>query len=340
MMLPLLNGTIPPIAVNKPSLLILIIILLGMGCEQKDRPKNIVDGAITENPFFGIAATDTPQLLAPKLLASPLNEYNGTFSPDGTLFYYTTDSPNHAYITFTQMKADSSWSEPKIASFSGKFPDYDPIFSLDGERVYFSSRRPKDGTKKSRVWYVERQDSLWGSPRAVTLTDGEDNEFYSSLTKEDILYFNIWAKGDIYRAVLLDSVYQVEPLPSIINSGGDKGDPFISPDEDYLLFRGYDDSLGRGDLYISFNIQGSWTAPENLGEPINSEAHEMCPWVSHDGKFMVFASGRVLQDKVETIPLEPIKKVYDSYDNHDNGQLNLYYVSTDFIQRMREKHLN
>nr|WP_298793109.1 hypothetical protein [uncultured Allomuricauda sp.] len=310
-------------------------LLLILSCKQEQQQKPTAN--LIKGPFFSAVPQEQPQLLAPELLMSPVTEYNGTFSPDGTEFYYTTDVAQNAYITFTKMLSDSTWSEPRIASFSGTFSDYDPLFSPDGNRIYFSSSRPKGDTDNSKIWYTERTDSGWSDPVRVVLTGEEDNEYYSSLTTDGTLYFNIWSKGDIYKAIPTDSIYQVELLPDIINSGGDKGDPFVAPNEEYLIYRGYDESLGGGDLYITFNINGEWTQPENLGEPINSEAHEMCPWVSQDGKLFVFASGRST-GKLETAPLDPIKKVHSENSSFNN--LNLYYTSADFIQRMKQKHLD
>ncbi|NAY91521.1 hypothetical protein GTQ34_06295 [Muricauda sp. JGD-17] len=323
---------------NKLKSLLLIIVFAILGCKESIPTTKIEEVLAPKGPFFGIDPTDEPQLLAPELLASPTTEYNGTFSPDGTVFYYTTNMPGNAYITFTEMQEDSTWSNPRIASFSGTYSDYDPLFTPAGKRLYFSSSRPKGNNENSKVWYVEQKDDSWSDPVRVILTGEEDNEYYSSLTHSGVIYFNIWSKGDIYRAVPKDSVYEVEPLPEIINKGRDKGDPFIDPNEKYLIFRGYDESLGRGDLYISFNIDGAWTSPENLGEPINSKAHEMCPWVSQDGKLFIFASGRI-QNGLEVRALDPIEKVHDKSRTYDNGALNLYYMSANFIETLRKKHL-
>nr|WP_299343474.1 hypothetical protein [Allomuricauda sp.] len=323
---------------NKFNCLLFFLLLFAFGCKQTETPSLTEEKPKVKGPFFGIIPTDQPQLLAPELLASPVTEYNGTFSPDGTEFYYSTSPPGKTYITFTELQADSTWSEPQIASFSGTYTDYDPFFSLDGNRIYFSSQRPEGELENSGVWYVQRENTGWSEPIYVELMGAEKDEYYTSLSKNGNLYFNIWSDGRMFRGIPTDSVYQVEPLPQIINEGSNKGDPFISPDEDYLIFRGYDDTLGRGDLYISFNIEGNWTKPENLGEPINSETHEMCPWVSPDGKLFIFASGRI-SSPLQTSPLESIKKVHERYRTFDNGQLNLYYMSADFIAEMKQKHL-
>jgi len=92
-------------------------------------------------------------------------------------------------------------------------------------------------------------------------------------------------------------------------------------------------------LYISFNINGEWTTPENLGEPINSSSHEMCPYVTTDGKFFIWASGR-LQSYFSAKAGESLKEWQKKIQSSDNGNLNIYYRSADFIEKMKTKHLN
>ncbi|WP_430966482.1 hypothetical protein [Spongiimicrobium sp. 2-473A-2-J] len=305
-------------------------------CQRKVEP---LDSPLAKHVFLGMTPTKTPRLLAPELLASPAEEYNGTFSLQGNEFYYTTDIPENAFITFTEMKADSSWTSPSVAAFSGTYSDYDPLFSPDGSKLYFSSSRPMPDNTNSRIWYVERIDGGWGEPQPVPLTDSGASEYYSSLTHKGDIYFNIWSKGDIFKAERTEEGYTITALDTIINAKANVGDPFISPEEDYLIFRGYGTpNLGRGDLYISFRIDGTWTAAENLGEPINSAAHEICPYVTPDGKWFIFASSRVAQ-KVEMQPLQPIAPVREKYRSHDNGELNIYYMSADFIREMQEKYM-
>lgn len=304
-----------------------------------------LDGALgSEGVFFGVEPTAEPQLLAPDLLRTPLVEYNGTFSPDGKAFYYTTyvRLRGMGLITFTTMNDDGSWSLPVVASFSGRYSEYDPIFSPDGQRLYFSSRRPTPDDVKSRrnnVWYVERKGGGWGEPVFVPLTDRGNT--YNSITRSGVLYFNTWSTGEMFTATESDRGYDIQKLPAPVNSEGNyDGDPFISPDGDYLIFRRDrgEGTLGRGDLFIAFNIDGEWTEPENLGAPINSRAHEMCPAVTLDGKMFIFSSSR-LESGYEIGPRTPIETILNKHDSDDNGAQNLYYTSTDFIEELRAKHL-
>lgn len=288
-------------------------------------------------PYFGLIPSNKPQILAPDIISTVLGEYNGTFSPDGREFFYTCEVAGKGQIVYTHLDADEQWSRPEIAAFSGTYSEYDPLFSPDGQQLYFSSQRPLNEAEnggKTHIWFISRTESGWSEPACIPLSDKGD--YYSSISQAGNIYFNIWNTGDILKATPSDSGYTTEVLPDIINGKTDVGDPFISPEEDYLIFRAYfNEGYGRGDLYISFNINGAWTQPENLGEPINSQAHEICPYVTTDGKFFIFASDR-LQTYYSNESLEGIQQKYRSYDN---GNSNIYYMSADFIQVMKAKHI-
>lgn len=291
-----------------------------------------------KGPFFGISPTSEPQLLAPDLIASPAQEYNGTFSVDGTEFYYTTDIPENAFITVTKMKDDQSWSEPEIADFSGVFSDFDPLFSPDGSRIYFSSSRPHPDNAYSGIWFVEKSNGRWTDAERVALGDPDLHRYYSSVTNDGTIYFSIWSTRRIMKGAPSSEGYVVQELDSMVNDGNRLTDPFISPDESYLIFRGYrDDSFGRADLYISYKTPRTWTEPINLGRPINSEAQEVCPYVTPDGRILIFSSDRI-SSKVKVTAGSAIQQVRDKFNSLDNGEQNIYYVSTEFIEKLRPKN--
>ncbi|MEO0896764.1 MAG: hypothetical protein AAFY71_10225 [Bacteroidota bacterium] len=315
-----------------------IILFMAISCSQveheSDSPPSL------SSPYFGLRPTQMPQMLVPDFISSSLTEYNGTFNPEGSMFFFTREAANKGFIAYTYMQADSSWSKPAIAPFSGRYSEYDPLFSPDGSRLYFSSERPlTEGGKqgKSRIWYVERTGKSWSEPIHLPLSDKGD--YYSSLTEEGTIYYNIWNTGNIMKASKTDSTYISEALPSgpqSINGRTDAGDPFISPKEDYIIYRAYyQEGMGRGDLYISFRIEGKWTVPENLGSPINSSSHEMCPWVSSDGNWFIFSS-----DRLQTpYPQDQLEKLEEKVHSIDNGLQNIYYMRADFIDNMRSKQL-
>lgn len=113
----------------------------------------------------------------------------------------------------------------------------------------------------------------------------------------------------------------------------------IPPNEDYIIFRGYEQEVnfGLGDLYISFNIAGEWTKPENLGDVINSEADEICPLVTPDGKLFIFSSNRYLE-QFKPSDLELLEPYKQRFKTLDNGAYNIYSISAGFIEELRKKH--
>ena len=117
---------------------------------------------------------------------------------------------------------------------------------------------------------------------------------------------------DIYTSERINGQYQPKQrLGAAINSDAYEADVFISPDESYMIFCAtrQSDGLGRGDLYISFKDEaGNWTPSKNMGEPINSKNHELCPFVTVDGKYLFYTS------------------------NQD-----IYWVSTDIFQTIKNK---
>ena len=222
--------------------------VLCLGCQGK--VKNEVNGV-----YMGMKPTKTPLLLAPDLISSSLDEYNGTFSPDGKEFFFTTNTPEKGIICQSIMDDDGVWTDAKIAPFSGEFSEYDPLFSPSGGKLYFTSERPlkeNDSSTKTNIWYVEKQDATWIKPKYLELD--KDGAYYSSVTNKGDIYFNIWDTGDMYKAISLESGYKTEKLSEVLNSSNGEGDPFISPEEDYIIFRGYNNSLGQGNLYISYQI--------------------------------------------------------------------------------------
>ena len=310
-------------------LFITIISLLGIGCEKtKESEPTKLSG-----PFFGLVPTQKPQILAPALISEVLTEYNGTFSPDGKEFFYTSEVGGKGNIVYTRLQDNNQWTTPEIAPFSGEYSEYDPIFSPDGSRLYFSSQRPVDSDKNRKypnIWLVEKTSSGWGEPQFIFLSG--EGDYYSSINRKGEIYYNIWNTGKILKASPTDTGYVSVELPETINERSDVGDPFISPNGDYLIYRAYyKEGYGRGDLYISFNHQGKWTEAQNLGEPINSNAHEICPYVTTDGKLFIFSSDRLEQD----FKRENLGQLQEKYKSYDNGQSNIYYMSADFIEKFR-----
>jgi hypothetical protein len=240
-----------------------------------------------------------PVIFAKGIVSTEANELNCVFSPDGKeLFFTVWKAGQNTLMTMRQEKG--RWSERTVVSFSGKYSDVDPYITFDGKKLFFSSMRPLQGEgpgKDSDLWYVEKEKSgQWGTPVRLETpnTPGKD-DYYTSMTQEGTLYFSIFethgSPGDIYRSKLVKGKYtEAELVKHTVSTQFNEHDPFIAPDESYLIFTsnragGY----GRGDLYITFrSADGTWTEARNMGDKINSSGYDFCPMLSPDGKYLFF----------------------------------------------------
>lgn len=308
------------------------------------------DGAtLPAGPYLGQHAGDAPALFAPGVISRRYGEMNAAFSPDGTELYFSfKDAADRSSTILVTRLVGGRWQPPRVASFSGRYDDVDPMFSPDGTRLYFSSYRPRQpGAAPARdadIWYVERRDGGFGEAIHVDApVSTPHDDFYPSLTRDGALYYSVWdgqrRTGDVFRTRLVDGAYQVENVGAPINGESTEYDPFVAPDESYLIFAstrpgGYGDS----DLYVSFRHGTGWSAPVSLGAAINSPAREYCPVVSPDGAYFFFTSKRVAHAGArDGMPAAAtVDELTARYDLIENGLSNVYWVKSDFLRDLRD----
>lgn len=233
--------------------------------------------------------------------ATGADDYGPAFMPDGKTVYFTrrVDRKGAENIVVSEWRG-GRWSEARVATFSGGGQDKEPFVAPDGKRLFFASTRGGGGARLGfDLWVVERVGASWGAPRkldASVNSDGYDN--YPAVSANGTLYFaseRAGGKGraDLYRSRFVDGRYAAaENLGEAINSSDTEADPYIAPDESFLIFcSARDEGFGEGDLYISFRDGDSWTPPRNLGATINGPQFEYTPLLSPDGKRFYWSRG-------------------------------------------------
>lgn len=243
-----------------------------------------------------------PEIFAPDIISKKGEyEFGSVFNEDATEFFYGVTVNGKEEIRYSKL-IGNNWSEPEIILTHEQYGYNDPFLSPDENRLYFISRRALDGLGKPKdydIWYVERVDNQWSDPiNAGPNINSDTNEYYVSFTNDGTMYFSsnkIASNFDIYSSKFLNGEFQKAiPLSDSINTPDYEADVFIAPDESYIIFCGTrQDGLGRGDLYISFkNTDGTWSKSVNMGERINTKNHELCPFVSKDGKYLFYTSNQ------------------------------------------------
>src|SRR5687768_2117602 len=191
-------------------------------------------------------AEKSPKLFAEGVINTSADEYNPTFTPDGKTVYFTRriDRKGSEAVMFSRFE-NGKWTAPQTAKFSGKFYDKEPFVSPDGKRVFFASMRPNGRDEKANfdIWTVEKKGNGWSEAKnlgANVNSSGYDN--YPSVAADGTLYFASVRTGgrkdnDLYRSRLVDGEYQkAENLSDVINGGATEADPFVAPDQRYLIF--------------------------------------------------------------------------------------------------------
>ncbi|WP_224243993.1 TolB family protein [Hyalangium gracile] len=282
------------------SLLLLMSALLA-GCRA---PVGQVDssGARAQAP-------GAPELYGAGLFTTGAWDFFLAFSPDQrrVLFGRADDRFQHYELYETRLQDDGSWSQPLKPRFASEWSNADPHISPDGRTVFFISNRPAPGETAPResydIWAASLgQDGEWGEAWRLPapVNDASLDEWCPAVAANGNLYFGAERPGthggsDLWVSRLVDGVYQPpENLGDAINTGAHELEPWIAPDESYLLFSALRraDGVGGYDLFLSRRVQGGWGKAQLLGGGINSRASDYNQSVSPDGKWLYFSSTR------------------------------------------------
>ncbi len=249
----------------------------------------------------------SPEIFAPGLISKNTeSEFGSVFNKEATAFFYGVDLDGRTEIRYSELMGNR-WSEPRTILSHEKYGFNDPFLSPDEKRLYFISERALDGLGAKQdhdIWYVEKEDNEWSEPiNAGPNINSNRNEYYISFTQTGTMYFSsnkITSEKrqndfDIYSSKSIDGEFQKAiTLGDSINTVNYEADVFVDPEEAYIIFCARrPEGLGRGDLYISFkNTDGTWTKSINMGDKINTENHELCPFVSKDGNYFFYTSNQ------------------------------------------------
>jgi hypothetical protein len=197
-------------------------------------------------------------------------------------------------------RTGDGWSEPVAASFSDTPYNKEPYLAPDGQRLFFSSTRAGSGEDAFDIWVTERTGSGWSDPVRLPATVNSDTyDNYPAVAANGNLYFGSRRNGgesgqlDLYVARRVNGAYQpAESLGAPINTSSTEADPYIAPDESFLLFISTKSGgQGSGDLYISYREGAGWSEPENLGPTVNGDDFDYTPFVSADMSTLYFSRG-------------------------------------------------
>ncbi|OEK04676.1 TolB-like translocation protein [Roseivirga misakiensis] len=274
---------------NTPGLLVTVLVsfFLHLNCHGQTFRANAVH------------QKGVPNLLFADDLSDGGLHWNNWFSKNETEFYYTIQENGRSFIVKRAVHANGLGPLQKIP-FNQDYNYSHPWVSEDGTHMIFQASipHPDGGRQDFNIWESFLGESGWSEPVLFSkATSTRRHEGAPILSKSGNLYFNITneSNGNADLYVLLEGRNKANKLPTSINSKSFEGDFFIDQDETFLIFSSYDRSgaIGQSDLYVSFNDSGNWSKAVSLGSKINSSWQEFSPFVTTDGKYLIFTSNRL-----------------------------------------------
>ena len=245
-----------------------------------------------------------------------LNSANDDFSPtittDGEQLIFTSNRMNgkdanavgeYDMDIYVSSYEGGKWS--KVKAMGGA------INTVDDD---FSSNLSYDGTKMLMFRDVNGQYDIfetflkganWSAPVGFAkAVNTDDNQTYASYFYDDIKIFYLNEKtnglsngADIYFSGAIDKIARRYGSGRVIgkevNSKFHEGSVYMHPDGETLYFssEGHN-SMGGKDIFMSRKIQGQWSAPTNLGYPINTQYDDEFFAITASSKYAYIASNR------------------------------------------------
>jgi hypothetical protein len=238
-------------------------------------------------------------------LALKGNTYKGCFSSDYSTFYFfrhkTPDNEDYRILQSTF--SENKWSDPEEVIFSDSSSDLYPMTStIEADKLFLLSyrRTPADTSKKpnANFWYSIRTTGDWGRP--IPFEQAELIYNYNSqpcMTKSGNIYFTSdtpdWSKTLTYKMEYKDGVYGRPILFDFVNHlrATDTTKTYweicVSPAEDYMIMT-ISEKGKEAKLYLSVKNQETWTTPIYIGEIIKEDMSGNFPYITQDGKFLIF----------------------------------------------------
>ncbi len=223
---------------------------------------------------------------------------------------------NEAFLDLFITEYDSvSKNFSKSRKFGGKlnskFHESTPVFSNDGNTIYFTRNnfddgnvgRDQKGTNRLKIFRSYKNDQGgWTTPQSLSFNNDEYSVAHPALSvDEKTLYFSSDMPGgkgasDLYKVSINDdgSFGEPENMGDHINTEGKETFPFISKNND--LYFSSDGHIGLGGLDVFVTKLEPTTKEEkyviNIGKPVNGPKDDFSFIINENSKKGYFSSNR------------------------------------------------
>lgn len=273
-----------------------------------------IAGMVVADHTSNFSEWSEPVPLGPPINMPGFNDQQATLSKDGLRLYFASARPEapgdvnpdlNLWVAHRACADDSCpWESPVSlgSPVNGSVNDFAPALSRDEHWLFFSSPRQPDGFGSSDIWASYRDDVhddlAWQEPINLgaginsTGFEGGASYFENDAGAGAQLYFNhnpapVNTGGDIYVSTQAADGSWGDAVPvTELNSAASEQRPSISHDGRTIYFFSNRPGSSSDDIWLSTraDLASPWTAPINLGAPINTAADERHPFIYAHGK--------------------------------------------------------
>lgn len=252
---------------------------------------------------------DRNYVFSPRNMGDNINSIDSEYFPaltiDGKTLVFTRrlDGRNEDFFMSHLHTDEWSLAEALNGEVNSLQNEGAQTLSLDGQLLFFTGCNFPDGLGSCDIYFSMRTKTGWSLPKnmgenvnteswesAPSLSPDKRSLYFASSMPGGLGGSDIW----VTRRGSDGRWSEPENLGPSVNTPGNESAPFIHPDNQTLYFtsnghRGY----GGDDLFLTRRLANDqWSAPMNLGYPINTIENEGSLIVSADGKTAYYASDR------------------------------------------------
>lgn len=201
----------------------------------------------------------------------------------------------------------------KVKPFSrdihSKFNESSPVFTKDGQTVYFTRNNYLEGVRGKdekettllKIYRATLKDGKWTDITDLSINSDEYSTAHPALSPDGKwLYYasdrpGTIGQSDLYKVAILSSGSLGNPinLGEEINTEGRETFPFISAENELYFASDGRPGLGGLDLYVAkINEDGSFGEVQNLGAPANSSEDDFGYYIDSSTRLGYLSSNR------------------------------------------------
>jgi len=236
------------------------------------------------------------------------SEYRPKINGDESIMYFTSRRPNTDGSTFEDIfiseKVNNEWSTPVRLDDDVNSASHDACLYISPDGQYMIIYRTSlEENNEGGIYETSLNGNTWSEPKLMTADLNSDYWETDAFVSADgkTLYYTSDKPGGvggrdlwIMKKLPTGEWAKVQNIGNVLNTEYDEQAPFLHPDGKTLYFssKGHN-TMGGFDVFKSeMQEDGSWSAPINIGYPINTTGDDVFYYPTNNGKSAYFSSFR------------------------------------------------